>query len=57
VGRTVRDARPASVGHTLALTRPNRTTVAAGLEAEYQHFLEQIDTDEADQGMAAFLER
>jgi 2-(1,2-epoxy-1,2-dihydrophenyl)acetyl-CoA isomerase len=57
VARTVRDARPASVGHTLALTRPNRTTVAAGLEAEYQHFLEQIDSDEADRGMAAFLKR
>ena len=57
VARFIRAARPGSVGHTLRLTRPNRTTVAAGLEAEYRFFLEQIDSEEADQGMAAFLER
>ena len=57
VAEKIRDARPHSVGRTLALTRPDRATVAAGLEAEYRHFLEQIESDEADLGMAAFLKR
>ena len=57
VARAIRAARAGSVAHTLALTRPDRTTVAAGLEAEYRHFLEQIVSDEADRGMAAFLKR
>ncbi len=53
----LRAARPGSIRHTLALTRPDVDRVAAGLEAEYRHFVEQIATDEAEQGMAAFLER
>ena len=57
VARAIRAARAGSVAHTLALSRPDRTTVAAGLEAEYRHFLEQIVSDEADRGMAAFLKR
>lgn len=57
VAETIRDAKPGSVGRTLALTRPDRATVAAGLEAEYRHFLEQIESDEADRGMAAFLKK
>ena len=57
VAEKIRDAKPDSVHRTLALTRPDRATVAAGLEAEHRHFLEQIESDEADQGMAAFLKR
>ncbi|HEX5677631.1 MAG TPA: enoyl-CoA hydratase/isomerase family protein, partial [Alcanivorax sp.] len=57
VADTLRSAKPGSVNHTLALTRPNLETVAAGLDAEYQHFLEQIVSDEADRGMADFLSR
>lgn len=57
VANRIRDKQPASVRHTLALTRPERGRVAAGLEAELRHFLEQIESDEADQGMAAFLKR
>jgi len=57
VAENIRDAKPHSVRRTLALTRPDRATVAAGLEAEYRHFLEQIESDEADRGMAAFLKK
>ena len=57
VADTLCSAKPGSVHHTLALTRPDLDTVAAGLDAEYRHFLEQIITDEADQGMADFLNR
>ena len=55
VAAKLRAARPEAVRHTLALTRPDVERVAAALDAEYRHFLEQIITDEADQGMAAFL--
>lgn len=48
-------AKPGSVRHTLALMRPDPARVAAGLAAELQHFVEQIDTDEAERGMADFL--
>ncbi|GAA5233145.1 enoyl-CoA hydratase/isomerase family protein [Verticiella sediminum] len=54
---TLRQARPGSVRHTLALTRPDPRQVAERLEAERTHFLEQIATDEAEHGMAAFLNR
>lgn len=57
VAATIAAAQPHSVRHTLALTRPDAARVAAGLDAEYQHFLEQIVTEEADRGMAAFLQR
>lgn len=46
-----------SLAHTLTLTRPDPGLTAAGLDAEYRHFLEQIRTDEADQGMSDFLRR
>jgi len=52
---TLRQAKPGSVQHTLALMRPERGCVAAALERERVQFLAQIDTDEADSGMAAFL--
>jgi len=51
----LRRAKPGSVSHTLALMRPDRDRVAAALERERAHFLAQIETDEADAGMAAFL--
>lgn len=52
---TLSHAGPGSVAHTLAQLRPDPHGVAAGLERERQRFLEQIDTDEAEQGMRAFL--
>ncbi|MGI9575951.1 enoyl-CoA hydratase/isomerase family protein [Alloalcanivorax xenomutans] len=55
-GRLCR-AQPSSVRHTLALTRPDPHRVRAALDDERQHFLEQIDSDEADSGMADFLAR
>lgn len=57
VADTLCSAKRGSVQHTLALTRPDLDTVAAGLDAEFRHFLEQIVSDEADQGMADFLNR
>lgn len=48
-------ARPGSVRHTLALMRPDAARVARFLTAELRHFVEQIDTDEAERGMADFL--
>jgi len=57
VAERLRTARPGSLRHTLALTRPDPERVARLLDAEYLHFLEQIDSDEADRGMAAFLGR
>ncbi|MCC5810140.1 MAG: enoyl-CoA hydratase/isomerase family protein [Ectothiorhodospiraceae bacterium] len=44
-----------SVHRTLQLTRPDHDRVASGLDAELRNFLDQIDTEEADRGMAAFL--
>lgn len=49
--------RAGSVARTLKLNRPDADQVAADLEKERQQFLEQIVTDEADRGMAAFLGR
>lgn len=57
IATAIRDKQAGSLRHTLALTRPDRAQAAAGLEAEYRHFLEQIESDEADHGMAAFLRR
>lgn len=53
----VRARQPGSVARTLRLNRPDPGQVAGALEQEYRQFLEQIVTDEADQGMAAFLGR
>ena len=54
----VRDTM-ARVGELMVegLARPDLDTVAAGLDAEFRHFLEHIVSDEADQGMADFLNR
>lgn len=51
------DRQPGSVARTLRLTRPDTEPVATALERERQQFLEQIVTDEANLGMAAFLGR
>lgn len=48
-------AKPGSVRHTLALTRPDIDRVSQALSNELKHFLEQIATNEAEHGMAAFL--
>ncbi|AOS96103.1 4-chlorobenzoyl coenzyme A dehalogenase-2 [Microbulbifer aggregans] len=57
LARRLRDAKRGSVRNTLALTRPDVNRVAEALEAERRHFLELIDSEEADQGMADFLGR
>jgi 2-(1,2-epoxy-1,2-dihydrophenyl)acetyl-CoA isomerase len=44
--------QPGSIAHTKALLA---TDYAAALQAELQHFLAQIDSAEADAGMALFL--
>ena len=53
----IRDARAGSIARTLALMRPDIHVVSRALEAERRHFLQQIETDEAEAGMAAFLGR
>lgn len=53
----IRDAWRGSIDHTLALMRPDIDGVARALDAERRHFLDQIETEEAEAGMAAFLDR
>ena len=53
----LRAAKTASVRNTLALTRPYPERVARGLQMELEQFVARIDSDEAELGMAAFLER
>lgn len=50
-------ARPESVRHTLQLARPDPERVGQALARELRHFIAQIATEEAHQGMADFLER
>lgn len=57
IATTLTGRLPGSVVRTLRLGRPNTELVANALEQERQAFLEQIITDEADQGMADFLGR
>ncbi len=52
---TLCDKKAGSVRRTLQLARPDLHRVTAALDAELQGFLDQIDTEEADRGMAAFL--
>jgi 2-(1,2-epoxy-1,2-dihydrophenyl)acetyl-CoA isomerase len=52
---TLAGKKRGSIRHTLSLCRPEPDRVAAALEAERRHFLEQIVSDEADAGMARFL--
>lgn len=53
----IRTRQPGSVARTLQLGRPDMSRVKPALDLEYQQFLEQIVTTEADKGMAAFLGR
>lgn len=55
--RQLQSAQAGSIRHTLQLMRPDHQQVAIGLEAELDHFVEHIASDEADRGMAAFLGR
>ncbi len=54
---TLTGHRKGSIARTLRLNRPDPQHTAVALERERQEFLEQITTDEADRGMAAFLGR
>lgn len=55
VAAQIAQAKPGSVRHTLILMRPDVSVVERALAAELAHFLAQIDTDEAEHGMADFL--
>lgn len=53
----IADKKIGSIRRTLALMRPNVEAIAVALEAERRQFVEQIQTQEAEAGMAAFLGR
>ena len=53
----LRIAKSGSVRNTLKLTRPDPERVAGLLDTELRHFLDLIDSEEAERGMAAFLDR
>jgi enoyl-CoA hydratase/carnithine racemase len=48
---------PGSIGHTKRLLAQAYGDLATRLEAERAHFIEQIGTEEARQGITAFLEK
>lgn len=48
--------QPESVAHTLRLNRPDPIATAASLQRELDAFVAQIDSDEAHEGMARFLQ-
>ncbi|MGM0571799.1 enoyl-CoA hydratase/isomerase family protein [Marinobacter sp.] len=57
IATTLTSHKAGSIARTLRLNRPDPQHTAVALERERQEFLEQITTDEADLGMAAFLGR
>ncbi len=57
IATTLSGHKQGSIVRTLRLNRPDPQQSAVALERERQEFLEQIATDEADLGMAAFLGR
>ncbi|WP_189571456.1 enoyl-CoA hydratase/isomerase family protein [Marinobacter zhanjiangensis] len=57
IATTLARHKAGSMARTLRLNRPDPERAAAALERELEQFLEQIITDEADQGMAEFLGR
>lgn len=57
LARRLAGMRPGAVARTKRLLRGDLAAVRAGLDAELESFVEQIRTDEARAGMAAFLER
>jgi enoyl-CoA hydratase/carnithine racemase len=48
--------KPGSIGHTKRLLGMALGDITAGLEAERAHFVQQIATQEARQGILAFVE-
>lgn len=55
IARHLTGMRPGAVARTKRLARGDLAAVRAGLDAELESFVEQIQTDEAGAGMAAFL--
>ena len=55
IAQEIAAKKPGSVRHTKRLLGLARGNLAARLEAERAHFVAQIETDEARQGIAAFL--
>lgn len=55
--RSIAEQKAGSVAHTKRLLWADRNAIAARLEEERRHFVQQITTDEARQGMQAFLEK
>lgn len=55
--QAIAEQKASSVAHTKHLLWADRDAIAARLEAERRHFVQQITTDEARQGMRAFLEK
>lgn len=56
VARAIAAKKPSSIRHTKRLLYMNRDEIAAGLEEELDHFLQQIVTKEAQDGLRTFLE-
>lgn len=56
VARQIATMKPGSVERTKRLVGPDPDDVAEALEAERQEFVSQIQTDEALEGMRAFLD-
>jgi 2-(1,2-epoxy-1,2-dihydrophenyl)acetyl-CoA isomerase len=57
VAKAIAAKKPSSIRHTKRLLYLHRDQVAAGLEAELDRFLQQIVTEEAHDGLRAFLEQ
>lgn len=55
VARVIAAKKPSSIRHTKRLLYLDRDQIAAGLEAELDRFLQQIVTQEAQDGLRAFL--
>ena len=55
LGQEIASMQPGAVARTKRLLRPDLDEVRAGLDAELESFVEQIQTPEARAGMAAFL--
>lgn len=53
--RGISDKKPGSIRHTKGLLNLDRPKVARRLQAELDHFLEQIQTEEAQKGFQDFL--
>ncbi len=55
--RDIAAKRPGSIGHAKQLLRPDPAVIAARLDQERVHFVAQVQTAEARQGIRDFLER